>query len=51
MGEEDAASGILDRRPYHAPTLTDYGAVAKLTQGASGTVGDGIGAMAMAACL
>ena len=28
--------------PYHAPTLTAYGSVAKLTQGGSGSFVDGV---------
>ena len=28
--------------PYHAPTLTTYGSVAKLTQGGSGSAVDGV---------
>ena len=31
------------RRPYKAPTLVEYGSVAKLTQGSSGTRYDGGG--------
>ncbi len=35
------------RSPYQPPTLTEYGAIHHHTQGASGTVGDGSGVMAM----
>lgn len=38
------------RRTYASPVLIDYGAVAKLTQGSTGTVGDAGNAM-MSACL
>ncbi len=31
------------RRPYKAPALVEYGSVAKLTQGSSGTKSDGGG--------
>jgi len=31
--------------PYHAPTLTTYGSVAKLTQGGSGSQTDGANTM------
>jgi len=31
--------------PYHAPTLTAYGSVAKLTQGGSGSQTDGANTM------
>jgi hypothetical protein len=36
---EAAVSG--DRRPWSAPRLLEYGHIGKLTQGASGTKGDG----------
>ena len=35
---------------YSSPKLVEYGNVAKLTQGGTGTVGDGLG-MNMAPCL
>ena len=40
----------LEREPYQKPTLTEYGTLAKLTQGGGGTVGEG-GAGTMVACL
>ncbi|NOT56170.1 MAG: hypothetical protein HOP18_16340 [Deltaproteobacteria bacterium] len=39
------------RKPYTPPQMIEYGQIAKLTRGASGTVGDGVGAMQMIACL
>lgn len=38
-----AANVVTVRRPYVAPVLRFYGAVAQMTQGASGPVGDGQG--------
>ena len=38
------------RRPYKKPTLVEYGSVAKLTQGSSGTRNDG-GGTSMRPCL
>jgi len=35
-------------RPYHSPTLTAYGSVAKLTQGPGGSIPDGASGMARA---
>ena len=49
---ERAAEGTRpDRRPYAAPTLTEYGAIGKLTQAGSGAVGEGVGGMSMVMCL
>jgi len=39
------------KRRYAAPSLTEYGSIGKLTQGGSGTTGEGSGGMAMAMCL
>jgi hypothetical protein len=39
------------RRPYAAPELVEYGTVAKLTQGNSGSLSDFGGTMAMKICL
>jgi hypothetical protein len=39
------------RRPYVAPALTEYGSIGKLTQGGSGSVGEGSGGMSMPMCL
>jgi hypothetical protein len=39
------------KRRYAAPSLTEYGSIGKLTQGGSGTIGEGSGGMAMAMCL
>jgi len=51
MKEDTTKDGTRkEARPYSKPRLVDYGAVTKLTQGSSGTVGDGPG-MAMVACL
>ena len=33
------------KRPYVAPALTEYGSIGKLTQGASGTLGETGGGM------
>jgi len=38
------------KNAYSSPKLVEYGNVAKLTQGGTGTVGDGLG-MNMAPCL
>jgi hypothetical protein len=38
------------RKPYTPPQMIEYGQIAKLTRGSSGTVGDGTG-MNMPACL
>ncbi len=43
--------GPQAKKPYTAPQMIEYGQIAKLTRGSSGTVGDGIGAMQMIACL
>ncbi len=34
-------------RPYHSPTLTAYGSVARLTQGGTGSFTDAMGDMMM----
>ena len=39
-----------ERKPYQKPVLTEYGTLAKLTQGGGGTVGEG-GAGTMIPCL
>jgi hypothetical protein len=43
------------KKPYTTPTLVEYGDIAKLTQGSSGSLLDGMSAMmarmAMAMCL
>ena len=49
-GEEIAESRTQRKKAYHSPKMVEYGNVAKLTQGTSGTVGDGQG-MQMAPCL
>lgn len=38
------------RKPYTPPQMIEYGQIAKLTHGASGSVGDGL-SMNMPACL
>jgi hypothetical protein len=43
-------AGPRGKRRYVAPTLTEYGSIGKLTQGGSGTVGEGGGGM-MPMCL
>jgi hypothetical protein len=49
-GEERAGNSDPIKKAYNSPKMVEYGNVAKLTQGASGTVGDGQG-MQMAPCL
>ena len=43
--EAEPVSNTL--RPYHSPTLTAYGSVAKLTQGPGGSIPDGTSGMVM----
>lgn len=50
MTEDKTKDHKAEGRSYSRPVLVDYGAVTKLTQGASGTVGDGP-TLAMASCL
>ena len=47
--ETDQPDGILtrDRRPYRRPELTEYGSVAKLTQGGTIAGGDAMAMMMM----
>ena len=33
----------IERKPYQKPVLTEYGTLAKLTQGAGGGGADGVG--------
>jgi hypothetical protein len=49
-GEEAAENRTQRKKAYHSPKMVEYGNVAKLTQGSSGTVGDGTG-MNMPPCL
>lgn len=39
------------RRPYCAPSLVDYGSVAKLTQGSNANGNDTVAGMMASACL
>lgn len=39
--DEAPATPAAERKPYQPPTLTEYGPVAKLTMGKTGTVSDG----------
>jgi len=48
--EEAAESRTQRKKAYHSPKMVEYGNVAKLTQGSSGSVGDGAG-MNMPPCL
>ena len=48
--EERDGSRAPMKKAYNSPEMVEYGNVAKLTQGSSGTVGDGQG-MQMAPCL
>ena len=49
----DAANSGVNRKSWRAPRLTEYGPVAKLTQGGNGSLNDGgMGAMMnMQVCL
>jgi hypothetical protein len=49
-GEEMAGKKGPKKKAYTAPRMVEYGNVAKLTQGGTGTVGDAQG-MNMAPCL
>jgi hypothetical protein len=40
----------LEHKPYNKPALTEYGTLAKLTQGGGGSVGEA-GSGTMVACL
>jgi hypothetical protein len=49
---EKAPSAVVRRRAYHAPKLTDYGPVAKLTQNnPTGSFADGMGRKMAMSCL
>jgi hypothetical protein len=50
MSEKKKAEPKPERKAYIAPELVEYGSITKLTQGATGTVGDALG-MNMAPCL
>lgn len=50
QSEERAERQDPIKQAYRSPKLVAYGNVAKLTQGGTGTVGDGLG-MNMAPCL
>jgi len=50
MSEKKSAEPSPERKVYITPELVEYGSIAKLTQGASGPVGDGQG-MNMQPCL
>ncbi len=55
FAEQDVTKNRQEPRPgrklYTPPQMIEYGQIAKLTHGASGTVGDGTGAMQMSTCL
>jgi hypothetical protein len=44
--QSDGADGVTRKRPYASPRLTEYGSVAKLTQGTRSVQQDGPGATA-----
>lgn len=50
MAKNKADEAPERRRPYNVPTLLDYGAVAKLTQGSQAVGSDSVSGM-MNACL
>jgi hypothetical protein len=49
-GRERAETQGPTKNAYSSPKMVEYGNVAKLTQGGTGTVGDGLG-MSMQPCL
>ncbi|HEV2689051.1 MAG TPA: lasso RiPP family leader peptide-containing protein [Bryobacteraceae bacterium] len=49
-GSEPNPAPVRQKAKYQTPKLAQYGHVAKLTQGGTGTVGDGQG-MSMQPCL
>jgi hypothetical protein len=50
MSEDKKQTDKPPRKAYAPPQLVEYGSITKLTQGASGAVGDGTG-MNMPPCL
>ena len=44
-------TGSQGRRPYRAPSLVDYGSVAKLTQGSNPNGTDSVDGMMASPCL